>query len=72
MKKLYNGRLVPTMIDTTQRIFQLVTYDGDIFLCNVETAQEVIKAGECANVRHLWNNNFNSIGKNEVLQITTV
>lgn len=69
MRKLYNGRLVPTIIDTTQRIFEVITYDGDIFLCNVETAQEVIKEGECMKVRHLWNNNFKSIGKNEVLEI---
>lgn len=72
MKKLYNGRLVPTMIDTTQRIFEVTTYDGDIFLCNIKTAKEVIQAGECKGIRHYWNNNFKTIGKNEVLQIVTV
>lgn len=36
MKKLFNGRLVPNEILTDTRIFQIITFDGDILLCNTK------------------------------------
>lgn len=69
MKKLYNGRLVPNEILTDTRIFQVTTFDGDIFLCNTKIAQEIIKDGECKAIKHYWDHNFKTIGKKEVLEI---
>lgn len=65
--KIINGRYVGNLIDQTSRIFQIITYDGDVFLSNVENAQEIIKSGECKSIKHYFNNKFVPIGKDDVL-----
>lgn len=67
--KLYSGKEIPATIDTTQRIFQISTFDGQTILCNIQTAKEMIYQGEAKTIKHYWNNKFTTIGKKEVLTI---
>ena len=67
--KLFNGRIIPSIINTTQRIFQIVTFDGDHILCNLVTAKELIVMDECKSIKHYWNYKFTSIGKKEVQEM---
>ena len=53
----------PTTINTNERIFKIETFDGDIFLCNVETAKESLNKSEIKNLWHLWNFEFKRFGK---------
>lgn len=67
--KLFNGRQIPSVINTTQRIFQIVTFDGDYVLCNLVTAKELIVNDECKTIKHYWNHKFTTIGKKEVKEM---
>jgi hypothetical protein len=64
--KLFNGRIIPAQIITTERIFQVETFDGDYILCNLDTAQLLISGDECKRIKHYWNYKFTTIGKKEV------
>lgn len=68
-RKLFNGRVVPATINTDERIFHAVTYDGDHIVCNLPTAKELIIADECQSIQHYWNYKFQTIGKDEVKQM---
>lgn len=59
----------PTTINTNERIFQIETFDGEIILVNTKDAQQLIKEQNCKRIKHYWNYKFQSIGKDEVLQI---
>jgi hypothetical protein len=67
--KLLSNKIIPSMISIKERIFQIETYDGDIVLCNVGTAQELIKEDLCKRIKHYWNHKFSTIGKREVLDM---
>jgi hypothetical protein len=67
--KLFNGIEIPTIISTTERIFEAHTYDGEIILCNLKIAQELIKAQLCKGIKHYWNHKLTTIGKAEVLSM---
>lgn len=68
-KTLYSGIVIDTVIDTTQRIFQVETYDREIILCNLKDAQSIIILQGCYRIKHYWNNKFEAIGKNEVKEM---
>lgn len=65
--KLFDGTVVPATINTTERIFQITTYDGEIVLCNLLTAHRLITNQLCKGIKHYWNYKFTTIGKGEVL-----
>lgn len=64
--KLFDGTHIPVMISTNERIFQVITYNGETVLCNLVTAQKLIDADLCKGIKHYWNYKFSSIGKDEV------
>jgi hypothetical protein len=67
--KLLSNKVIPTMLSTKERIFQVETYDGEFVLCNVDVAQELIKEQLCKRIKHYWNHKFSTIGKREVLDM---
>lgn len=67
--KLFDGTEVPVQIDVTQRVFQMLTYNGEYVLCNLEDAKQLIKNGIAESAKHIWNNEFKRIGKSEILQM---
>lgn len=69
MKKLFDGTNIPVMISTSERIFQIETFDGETILCNLVTAQKLISADLCKRIKHYWNNKFQAIGKGEVISM---
>mgnify|MGYP003543737324 len=56
----------PTTINTNERIFKIVTFDGDTFLCNLKDAQRELKEGNIKDLFHLWNYEFKRFGKIEL------
>lgn len=60
---------IPSAISTLHRIFQVETFNGEIVLCNIVIAQELIKEQECKRIKHYWNYKFTTIGKKEVLEM---
>lgn len=60
----------PATIKTTERIFKVTNFDGDVFLCNLESfsfAGELLANGQpVKSVQHLWNFNFERIDKRQV------
>jgi len=66
MITLFDGTKIPATISTTERIFQVNTYDGETILCNLVTAQKLISAGLCKGIKHYWNHKFTRLGKSEV------
>jgi hypothetical protein len=69
MIKLFDGTKIPSTINTTERIFQIHTYDGETILCNLVTAQKLIAAVLCKGIKHYWNHKFTTISKLEVKQM---
>jgi hypothetical protein len=67
--KLFDGTIVPATINTKERIFQVVTYDGETILCNLLTAHRLITNQLCKGIKHYWNHKFTTIGKSEVLSM---
>lgn len=67
--KLYSGTIIHTTISTAERIFQIETNDNETILCNLATAQLLIKQQECRRIKHYWNFKFETIGKKEVLDM---
>lgn len=72
MKTLYNGRKVPTIINTEERIFKIGTFDNETVLCNLQTAHEIVRAGECKTLQHFWNCKFTRFGKNDLIEMSAM
>lgn len=68
-RSLYSGIVIDCNIDTTQRIFQIETYDNEIILCNLKDAQAIITQDVCKSIKHYWNDKFSRIGKKEVKEM---
>lgn len=68
-KKLFDGTIIPATINTDERIFKIETYDGETVLCNLQTAQMLIKTDNCKRIKHYWNNRFENISKLEVKEM---
>lgn len=51
----------PLTIRTDERIFQILTYDGDVILCNLVDAYNLLP--DAKTVKHYWNNKFESFAK---------
>jgi len=68
-KILYSNIHIPVSINTDERIFELETYDNEIVLCNLSTAQMLINSDVCKGIKHYWNNKFTRIGKDEVKEM---
>ena len=43
MRKLYDGTQVPTTIQIDERIFKVITFDGETVLCNITTAKKLLR-----------------------------
>lgn len=67
--KLISGFSIPVSIRTDERIFQIVTFDGETVLCNLKEAQMLITNQVCKSIKHLWNHKFTGIGKGEVISM---
>jgi hypothetical protein len=61
--------MIPTTINTNERIFKIETFDNDTFLCNVDTAKEYLKAQNIKHLWHLWNFEFKRFGKDDLKQM---
>lgn len=70
-KKLFDGTIIPATINTDERIFQIETYDGQCVLCNLQTAQTLIKTDNCKRIKHYWNAKFTTISKLEVKEMSS-
>jgi hypothetical protein len=68
-KKLFDGTNIPVMISTSERIFQIETFDGETILCNLATAQKLLHSDLCKRIKHYWNHKFTTIGKLEVKEM---
>lgn len=68
-KKLFDGTHIPVMISTSERIFQIETFDGETILCNLVTAQKLLHADLCKRIKHYRNNKFTPISKLEVKEM---
>lgn len=55
--------MIPTIINTDERIFKIETFDNETFLCNVKTAKEYLSKGEIKNLWHFWNFEFKRYAK---------
>lgn len=66
---LFSGTKVPVSIRTDERIFEILTYDDEYVLCNIETAQLLICRQECKGIKHYWNHKFQGISKKEVKEM---
>lgn len=53
--KTYSGIEIPDTIRTDERIFKILTFDGDTFLVNKDTAQMLLSKDEIKSLWHLWN-----------------
>ena len=51
----------PLTIKTDERIFQILTYDGDVILCNLVDAYNLLPDAKA--VKYYWNNKFESFAK---------
>lgn len=71
MKKLFDGTLIPVMISTSERVFQIETFDGETVLCNLVTAQKLINSDLCKRIKHYWNHKFQVISKLEVKEMSS-
>lgn len=69
MIRLFDGTNIPSVISTTERIFQIETFDSETILCNVVTAQKLIAADLCKRIKHYWNYKFTTISKLEVKEM---
>jgi hypothetical protein len=61
--------MIPTVINTDERIFKIKTFDNDIFLCNVKTAKEYLKEGQIKDLWHLWDFEFKRFGKDTLKEM---
>ena len=55
--------MIPKTIKTDERIFKIVTFDGETYLCNVRDAQRALKEGIIKDLFHLWDFEFKRFGK---------
>lgn len=68
-KKLFDGTIIPTTINTAERIFQIETYDGETVLCNLRTAKLLQNTNNCKRIKHYWNHKFTTISQLEVKEM---
>lgn len=68
-KKLFDGTVIPSTINTDERIFQIETWDNETVLCNLQTAQMLINTDNCKRLKHYWDYRFVTIGKREVKEM---
>jgi hypothetical protein len=68
-RKLFDGTYIPAMVKTSERIFQIETYDGETVLCNLGTAQKLINKDLCKRIKHYWNHKLTNISKLEVKEM---
>ena len=61
--------MIPTTINTNERIFKIETFENETLLCNVETAKELLNKGEIKNLWHLWNFQFKRFGMIDLKQL---
>lgn len=59
----------PKIIKTDEAIFLVENYDNDKFLCNIAEAKKAINEGVCKSVKRMWNFNWQTIFKEQVLNI---
>lgn len=55
--------MIPTTINTDERIFKIETFEDETFLCNTKTAKEYLERGEIKKLWNLWNFEFKVYGK---------
>lgn len=67
--KLFDKTEIPTTISTTERIFQIETYDRETVLCNLLTAKLLINTANCKRIKHYWDYKFTAISKLEVKEM---
>lgn len=61
-------------IETTERIFQVFNYDDEVILCNLNHLHMMYGQLHCfgkpvKRIKHYWNYNFETIGKDEIVEI---
>ena len=61
--------MIPTTINTNERIFKIETFENEMLLCNVATAKELLNKGEIKNLWHLWNFEFKRFAKIDLKQM---
>lgn len=66
MRKLYSGIEIPTIIDTSVRVFRITTFDNETLLCNLDTAYMLLKKDHCKELYHLWDCKFKRFGKSDL------
>jgi hypothetical protein len=69
MRYLNSGHNVPRTIKTSERIFKVETVNDEKVLCNVATAQMLLKDGVIKNLWHLWDFEWKRFGKNDLKQM---
>lgn len=67
--KFKDGTVIPCVIRTNERIFQLWDYEGDYILCNLSLACTLIKEGSIKSAKHLWDGKFKVINKKNILDM---
>ena len=61
--------MIPTTINTNERIFKIETFDNEMLLCNIVTAKELLNKGDIKNLWHLWNFQFKRFSKIDLKQM---
>ncbi len=69
MKTTYSGIEIPQTINTNERIFKIITFDGETILCNVETAKKLLENQEIKHLFHFWNGEFKKFGKKDLKEM---
>lgn len=49
---LKSGIEVSDTVDITRKVFHIITQDGEVVLCNIEDARNLIKENECFYASH--------------------
>lgn len=62
----------PDFIRTDQRIFEVTTYDDDIYLCNLFHFTDKNDFKDIKGIKHYWNNKFITIGKSDVIEMLRI
>ncbi len=60
---------IPQTINTNERIFKIITFDGETILCNVETAKKLLENQEIKHLFHFWNGEFKKFGKKDLKEM---
>lgn len=62
------------LIETSERIFRVVTFEGETKLCNLEHLNifhgTLMFGGDAIKgIEHYWNHDFKTIGKKDVMEM---